>query len=136
MPKRSRKAPDDYNVNAARIVAIATGTEPPKTTKPLKPPAPKKNPHAVALGRKGGKVGGKVGGKARAKALTAEERHSIAVKAARARWGEFAMLVSAIARLGERASGGAYYFYRPATLGSRRATFSPHAQALNSSRQR
>jgi hypothetical protein len=83
MPKRSRKAPGDYNVNAARIVAIATGTEPPKPSKPVKPPAPKKNPHAVALGRKGGKVGGK----ARAKALTAEERHSIAVKAARARWG-------------------------------------------------
>jgi hypothetical protein len=83
MVKRSRKAPSDYNANAARIVAIATGAEPPKPTKPVKPPAAKKNPHAVALGRKGGKVGGK----ARAKALTAEKRHSIAVKAARARWG-------------------------------------------------
>jgi hypothetical protein len=83
-PKRSRKAaPSDYNVNAARIVAIATGQPLPKPTKPAKPPAPKKNPHAVALGRKGGKVGGK----ARAQALTAEERRSIAVKAARARWG-------------------------------------------------
>ena len=57
--------------------------EPPKPIKPVKPPAAKKNPHAVALGRKGGKVGGK----ARAAALTAKERHSIAVKAARARWG-------------------------------------------------
>ena len=83
MPKRSRKATGDYNVNAARIVAIATGQEPPKRSKPVKPPAPKKNPHAVALGRKGGKVGGK----ARAASLTADERHSIAVKAARARWG-------------------------------------------------
>jgi hypothetical protein len=77
MPKRSRKESGDYNVNAARIVALATGQEPPK------PPARKKNPHAVALGRKGGKVGGK----ARAAALTPKERHLIAVKAARARWG-------------------------------------------------
>ncbi len=86
MVKRSRKAPSDYNANAARIVAIATGQEPlngKRAPKPAKPPAPKKNPHAVALGRRGGKVGGK----ARAKALTAEERRSIAVKAARARWG-------------------------------------------------
>jgi hypothetical protein len=83
MPKRSRKTPGDYNLNAARIVATATGQEPPKPTKAIKPPAPKKNPHAVALGRKGGKVGGK----ARAAALTAAERKAIAVKAARARWG-------------------------------------------------
>ncbi len=79
MVKRSRKESGDYNVNAARIVALATGQEPPKPTKPVKPPAAKKNPHAVALGRRGGK--------ARAAALTAKERHAIAVKAARARWG-------------------------------------------------
>jgi hypothetical protein len=83
MPKRSRKEPGDYNVNAARIVALATGQEPPKPKKPVKAPAPKKNPHAVALGRRGGKVGGK----ARAESLTAEERRAIAIKAARARWG-------------------------------------------------
>lgn len=86
MPKRSRKAPGDYNLNAARIVAIATAQEPldgKRPPKPAKPPAPKKNPHAVALGRKGGKVGGK----ARAEALTAAERRAIAIKAARARWG-------------------------------------------------
>ena len=86
MVKRSRKAPSDYSANAARIVAIATGQGPPKSKDPGKPPkaaAPKKNPHAVALGRRGGKVGGK----ARAQALTAEERRSIAMKAARARWG-------------------------------------------------
>jgi|HubBroStandDraft_4_1064222.scaffolds.fasta_scaffold00017_29 hypothetical protein len=81
--KRSKTAPADYNSNAARIVAIATGQDLPKPAKPAKAPAPKKNPHAVALGRRGGKIGGK----ARAKALTSEERHSIAVKAARARWG-------------------------------------------------
>lgn len=83
MVKRSRKAPSDYNANAARIVAIATGSETPKPTKPVKPPAAKKNPHAVALGRKGGLKGGK----ARAKALTAKERSAIALKAAIARWG-------------------------------------------------
>jgi hypothetical protein len=83
MVKRSRKAPRDFNANAARIVAIATGSETPKPIKPVKPPTAKKNPHAVALGRRGGLKGGK----ARAKALTAKQRHSIAVKAARARWG-------------------------------------------------
>jgi hypothetical protein len=83
MPKRSRKESGDYNVNAARIVALTTGQEPPNRKKPVKPPAPKKNPHAVALGRRGGTVGGK----ARAASLTAKERHAIAVKAARARWG-------------------------------------------------
>jgi hypothetical protein len=86
MPKRSRKPSGDFNVNAARIVAEATGQEPlngKQRPKPLKAQAPKKNPHAVALGRRGGKVGGK----ARAEALTAEERRSIAMKAARARWG-------------------------------------------------
>jgi hypothetical protein len=85
MVKRSRKAPSDYNANAARIVALATGSEPPHPTKPVKPPKPatKKNPHAVALGRRGGKVGGK----ARAESLTAEERRAIAIKAAKARWG-------------------------------------------------
>jgi hypothetical protein len=38
----------------------------------------KKNPAAVALGRRGGR--------ARAKALTADERRAIATKAIRARW--------------------------------------------------
>jgi hypothetical protein len=83
MPKRSRKAPSDFNTDAARIVGIATGQKPPKSKKAAKPETPKKNPHAVALGRQGGKVGGK----ARAQALTAEERREIAIKAARARWG-------------------------------------------------
>lgn len=41
-----------------------------------------KNPHAVALGRRGGLVGGM----ARARALKAEQRSEIASKAARARW--------------------------------------------------
>jgi hypothetical protein len=86
MPKRSRKPSGDFNVNAARVVAQATGQEPlngKQRPKPPNPQVPKKNPHAVALGRRGGKVGGP----ARAKALTAKERSEIALKAARARWG-------------------------------------------------
>ena len=64
----------------------------------------KKNPHAVALGKLGGKAsmdgrteeereefarsGGKVGGKARAAALSDTRRKQIAKKAAAARWGK------------------------------------------------
>jgi hypothetical protein len=44
----------------------------------------KKNPHAVALGRKGGLKGGK----ARWKGITSEQRREIAREAARARWGK------------------------------------------------
>jgi len=42
----------------------------------------KKNPHAQALG----KLGGKKGGKARSEKLSPEHRREIASKAARARW--------------------------------------------------
>ena len=42
-----------------------------------------KNPHAVALGR----LGGKKGGKARAAKLSSAKRKAIARKAAKARWG-------------------------------------------------
>lgn len=45
--------------------------------------AKRKNPHAVALGRKGGRKGGP----ARRDKLTAEQRQESARKAARARWG-------------------------------------------------
>jgi hypothetical protein len=41
-----------------------------------------KNPHAVALGRKGGKIGGK----ARWAGVSAEQRRAHAKKAAAARW--------------------------------------------------
>jgi hypothetical protein len=42
----------------------------------------KKNPHAVALGRKGGKKGGK----ARWEGVSPEERSAILRKAVQARW--------------------------------------------------
>jgi hypothetical protein len=42
----------------------------------------RKNPHAVALGR----LGGRIGGKRRLETLTPERRREIAQQAARARW--------------------------------------------------
>ena len=44
----------------------------------------KKNPHAVALAKRGARKGGQ----ARAAKLTPEERHEIARKAAQARWAK------------------------------------------------
>jgi len=46
--------------------------------------APTKNPHAVALGR----LGGKKGGRARAAKLSSAERTAIAQRAAKARWAK------------------------------------------------
>lgn len=72
MPKRSSK---DVNVIASNVVAeIASDSG----------DIPTKDPHAVALGHKGGLKGGK----ARAKRLTAKQRSEIAKKAARARWSK------------------------------------------------
>jgi hypothetical protein len=47
--------------------------------------ARKKNPHAVALGRRGGSKGGKL----RAQKLSAEQRREIARKAVLARWAKY-----------------------------------------------
>ncbi len=70
MPKRSSK-PDSFQ-NALRVVEEAIGGQ------------LKKNPAAVALGRRGGLKGGK----ARAGKLTAAQRKEIAQKAAKARWAK------------------------------------------------
>jgi hypothetical protein len=78
MPEQSSKKPKrprDLSLLAKKIVDIATEGEPSEEPSD-------KNPHAVALGR----LGGKKGGKARAEKLTAEERKEIARKAAKARW--------------------------------------------------
>jgi len=72
-PKRSR----DLNVLASEIVRAATEGEPETPAK-----EDRRNPHAVELG----KLGGKKGGKARADKLTPEQRQEIARIAARARW--------------------------------------------------
>jgi hypothetical protein len=73
MPKRSstRKGLDP-NQLAAHVVAVATHA----------PRKRRKNPAAVALGRRGGLKGGK----ARAANLTPEARSEIARRAAKARW--------------------------------------------------
>ncbi len=81
MAKRSsKKREHDFAVTAFRVVQDATGQMAPKEEKPLDTEG--KNPHAVALGR----LGGKKGGPARAKKLTPEQRREIAERAARARW--------------------------------------------------
>jgi len=64
--------PTDPNELAAQVVAEATGQKRRR----------RKNPAAVALGRRGGLKGGK----ARAAALTPEQRSEIARKAAAKRW--------------------------------------------------
>ena len=76
--RRGANKPRDLNQLAATIVEEATGEEPPV------PELDGKDPHAVALGRKGGKKGGP----ARAKALTPERRREIAQKAVAARWAK------------------------------------------------
>lgn len=70
------KRPRDTNQLAKFIADVATGeVELPKADDG-------KDPAAVALGRKGGLKGGK----ARMAALSDEERHALAARAAAARW--------------------------------------------------
>ena len=76
----AKKRPKDPNQLAKLIVEIATGEKEDKPETPAKP----KNPHAVELGR----LGGKKGGKARAEKLTPEQRKEIAKKAANKRWNK------------------------------------------------
>lgn len=73
---KKRKHPADINKLAASIVDLATSDQPEEPTD--------KNPHAVALG----KLGGKKGGKARAEKLTKERRSEIAKEAAKTRWAK------------------------------------------------
>ena len=92
MPSRSSKAKPpakrpgasqdhDFATVARRVVEQAIGERLDGTS--LEKPDKGKNPHAVALG----KLGGKKGGKARARALTPAQRKAIARKAAKTRWG-------------------------------------------------
>jgi hypothetical protein len=77
MPKRSSSDSDPVK-NALRVVEAAIG----EPLNPSKTRKRRKNPHAVALGRKGGLKGGVV----RASRLTPEKRTEIAKLAASARW--------------------------------------------------
>jgi len=74
---KKKKLPRDVNESAKSIVDMATDENPSEEES-----SSSKNPHAVALGR----LGGKKGGKARAEKLSPEERSEIAKKAAKARW--------------------------------------------------
>jgi hypothetical protein len=76
MPKRTSKRSRGVNELAAGIVESATSDDAPQVEEPVK------NPHAVELGR----LGGKKGGRARAEKLTSKERSKIARHAAQARW--------------------------------------------------
>jgi len=69
--------PRDPSKLARRIIDLATGK-----AEPDPHPNEGKDPHAVALGRKGGHKGGP----ARAKKLSKKRKTEIAQKAARARW--------------------------------------------------
>ena len=75
-----KKRDHDFAVNAFRVVQEAT--KEPEQQQAEEPKSEGKNPHAVALGR----LGGKKGGKARASKLTPEQRKQIARMAANARW--------------------------------------------------
>ncbi len=77
--KKKKHGTRDINALAKSIVDLATDENPPKED-----PSSEKNPHAVALG----KLGGKKGGKARAAKLTKEQRSEIAKRAAKARWSK------------------------------------------------
>jgi hypothetical protein len=63
---------------ASNILKAVTGELPPD------PPAPEKNPNAVALGR----LGGLKGGKMRAKKLGKKKLSAIGKKMAASRWGK------------------------------------------------
>jgi hypothetical protein len=83
--KQSKKKREhDFAVTAFRVVQEATGQAEPESEEVEPEPVEGKNPHAVALGR----LGGRKGGKARASKLTAEQRKEIARKAAQARWAK------------------------------------------------
>ncbi len=70
----------DFTSIARRVVETAIGEH--LDGSPLKAFTSNKNAQAVARGRQGGLKGGH----ARAKKLTAKQRKTIAVKAAKARW--------------------------------------------------
>jgi len=90
MPKRLSKKSlkSDPNQSAFRVVQrIAALTEGEPTKKPnnvVRLPAKRKNPAAVALGRKGGQKSAQ----ARMEKIDPETRRQIASQAARARWAK------------------------------------------------
>lgn len=80
MPKR-QSITEDENQAAFRVLAQATGEARKPASKPRKK---RKNPYAVALGRKGGLAAGKT----RMDKIPKERRIEIARQAAKKRWGK------------------------------------------------
>lgn len=78
MPKgpKGEKRPADFVGAAVKVMRIATGEE----TERSADPGDKRDPAAVALGKRGGQ--------ARAKKLSKRQKSAIARTAARARWSE------------------------------------------------
>jgi hypothetical protein len=82
MTKKNKK-PTDLNALAFSIVQDATEEEGDALSEEIvMEPEDEKNPHAVELGR----LGGRKGGKATAENMTPEERSERARKAANMRW--------------------------------------------------
>jgi hypothetical protein len=73
----TKRPPKDPNELAKYILDVTTGE-----AEKIEPA--KKNPHAQALGR----LGGRKGGKARAKSLSKTRRKEIAQNAINKRWGK------------------------------------------------
>ena len=78
MPKRSGKPKKSEDANEAAFRVVSALTDEPAEA------APPKNPHAVALGRRGGLKGGK----SRMDSMTPEQRSDLAKMAAAKRWGK------------------------------------------------
>jgi hypothetical protein len=82
MPKRTSKRLDTVQ-NARRVMLESVGeAEPAEQT-----PAPTKSLISQVMAEMGRK-GGKIGGKRRLQTMTAKERHTVAVQAAKARWSK------------------------------------------------
>jgi hypothetical protein len=79
------KRPRDPNQLAKWTVDVSTGQIPaePETVSLSAPASPTNlSEYMAAIGRKGGQIGGK----RRLKTMTKEQRHKVAVKAAKTRW--------------------------------------------------
>ena len=79
----SHLSPNNYTYYALSMSREYLSSQPPDKVSIM---SRRKNPHAVALGRIGGKKGGSKGGKTSAAKMTPEERRERARKAALARW--------------------------------------------------
>ncbi len=79
----SHLSPNNYTYYALSMSREYLSSQPPDKVSRM---SRRKNPHAVALGRIGGKKGGSKGGKTSAAKMTPEERRERARKAALARW--------------------------------------------------